>query len=292
MNDALGDALHKLSSFSNNPQKPSGPHQATADGEARSQSRPFPLNFKSTEISDKESDVSPVMATASVPEPAVVAVSLNVVLPAAELSTPEKITSAIQAQDRDASGMSTAPADTTTSKHTMESSFAPANRKPLRASFSQPGRFKPLQFMQEHRRQTAAVVVVICMAALWMDDQATRKNQVALDQSATASDQAMDDSLLSDFDAVEVKTLREPAEPVDSFGTNSPELTFPTAATDFSDGTQSMDSTFPQVSSANPNPASDSSLERNNPSTTNDVNPASNGSSPAVRFTGKIAPLN
>jgi hypothetical protein len=73
-----------------------------------------------------------------------------------------------------------------------------------------------LEFILDHRRQTAAVVVLICLAIFLFDDGREKSRSGALSKSAAQSSTSPDDMLLSDFDAVEVRTLREPADPVET----------------------------------------------------------------------------
>lgn len=63
-----------------------------------------------------------------------------------------------------------------------------------------------------HRRQTAAAIVLCCMAVLWSDDG---PSTVPDSTAESATDMTSVESLLEDFETVDSGALREPAEPVE-----------------------------------------------------------------------------
>ena len=81
-----------------------------------------------------------------------------------------------------------------------------------------------VRFVLEHRRQTAAAVVLLCMTCLWFD-----RNSGSASATATVGDPGLPDveAMLSEFDAVSARPLREPAEPIETSGYGSVPLTIP-----------------------------------------------------------------
>jgi len=148
-----------------------------------------------------------------------------------------------------------------------------------------------LEFILDHRRQTAAVVVLICLAIFWFDDGQEKSRSGALSTSAAQSSTSSDDTLLSDFDAVEVRTLREPADPVETDTPDPFPFFIPTAE---SATTEHYGATTPAVSTS----TQASTMGHDNRRTGNHegashspFGPASSSVSHNARLTGQIQPM-
>ena len=139
-----------------------------------------------------------------------------------------------------------------------------------------------VRFVLEHRRQTAAAVVLLCMTCLWFD-----RNSGPDSATAIVEDPGLPDveAMLSEFDAVSAQPLREPAEPIETSGYGSVPLTIPHgeieqpgSAVEFSKYATSSaaDAVYPDDASANSSTVGTQQT------------PATPGS---VRFTGNIQPL-
>lgn len=81
-----------------------------------------------------------------------------------------------------------------------------------------------VRFVLEHRRQTAAAVVLLCMTCLWFDRSSGPDSATAIVEDPGLPDV---EAMLSEFDAVSALPLREPAEPIETSGDGSVPLTIP-----------------------------------------------------------------
>lgn len=148
-----------------------------------------------------------------------------------------------------------------------------------------------LEFLLDHRRPTAAVVVLVCMAIVWFDDtQGIGRSGVSGESAAQTSESSVD-SLLSEFDAVEVRPLREPADPVetspqDPFPFSIPPAESATAANDDTT-TPAVSTATEAVSAAQDNGGSAKHIGSNHST----FGPASSSVSRNARLTGQIQPL-
>ena len=138
-------------------------------------------------------------------------------------------------------------------------------------------------FILEHRRQTAAAVVLLCMTWVWFE-----RSSEATATTAAAPDPGLTDveSILSEFDAGSAEHLREPAEPIESVAYGSGLLTFP------QEGVQSPGN-LADASNVPPSSAATAVYPDQQAGTSS---PAGSQQTPmtsgTVRFTGQIQPLN
>ena len=146
-----------------------------------------------------------------------------------------------------------------------------------------------------HRRQTAAAVVLICMASIWIGEG----SKTTPAPSTTSVDELQDvEALLSDFDMVDSQSLREPAEPLNSPGGGF-QFTIPTSDVDHSAESQGS-SQLPSATSVAryPDDSNPSELTAEGSLTIPNTSRPSNfgsthdpGRPTGVRFTGQIQPL-
>jgi len=154
-------------------------------------------------------------------------------------------------------------------------------------------RRSPLTFLLDHRRQTAAVVVLICITAIWTEDGTSHSLFTSSNRQSSQSDSSSvsdAESLLSDFDAVQIQPLREPADPVEP----SPADPFPfSIPAEESEASVTSDPAASNVSQATNQmaPATTPVTRKEASSEQSPFSPVSSSASHAVRFTGQIEPL-
>ncbi len=156
----------------------------------------------------------------------------------------------------------------------------------------------PIRFILDHRRQTAAVIILLCMAVFWFDD--STGSSAPVDSSTVASDSseyAEADMLLDDFDAVEVHPLREPADPVEVSNVDEFPLTFPAMSDETGTAVGTAAFGYPE-SAADYSSGFDhdgtpgSSLNASGSPIHSPFGTASATGSRAGKFKGRIEPLN
>ena len=139
-----------------------------------------------------------------------------------------------------------------------------------------------IRFVLEHRRQTAAAVVLLCMTCFWFDGNSGPDSATAIVEDPGLRDV---EAMLREFDAVSAQPLREPAEPIETSGYGSVPLTIPHgeleqhgSAVEFSKYATSStaDAVYPDDASANSSTTGSQQTR---------ITPGS------VRFTGNIQPL-
>ena len=153
----------------------------------------------------------------------------------------------------------------------------------------------PLHFVMDHRRQTAAVIVLLCMAGLWFDDSSgDSTNKTSATDASDAFAYAEAEMLLDDFDAVEVHPLREPADPVEVVNVNQFPLTFP-AVDEAAVGTAAFgypESAANYEDSSQINGVPDSSYKEGDFPLHSPFGTASATGARAGKFKGRIEPMN
>lgn len=170
--------------------------------------------------------------------------------------------------------------------------------EPIPVTVSQATLSNALHYLISHRRQTAAIIVAVCVAVFWFDGDSSSVDVNSADSDSAQADAADGELMLDKFDAIEVSPLREPAEPSDIAATDPFPLTIPQ---------MESDATQMQVSSrASEHPLLNQRIGdiRNQSAVQSEFNgtpgfpaqPSSDNSPPAnprsVRFTGRIQPLN
>lgn len=153
---------------------------------------------------------------------------------------------------------------------------------------------QPIRFVLEHRRQTAAVLIVVCMLFLWFDSDGDTSPQSASGTSASTGFESEDgESILSDFDAVDVRPLREPADPVDVSAADELQFIIPSideSAAGFGNSSAGNSPAADPKSSGNS--FHDQQRTARRPSASNQsIRPTSSAGNRSVRFTGQIEPL-
>ena len=154
----------------------------------------------------------------------------------------------------------------------------------------------PLQYLQNHRRQAAAIVVAACVAMFWFDDGTGTVTSNSADGETALSDAAEEELMLDEFDAIEVTPKREPAEPAEVASADPFSLTIP--QTEFEAGHVSgQTAEHPLLQESIGDVRNQSAIQAE--STGSPEFPAQqsfDNSPPAiprsVRFTGRIQPLN
>lgn len=255
MKDAFGDALQKIASAAH---KPSSPAE-------------FPL---------VESSVQEV----SVPESIWIAPPSITIIeePRAVNNSPREIPKAVSTNvavehpvDVTAAGSEELPVAQSTPPRPVEE------------------RRSPLTFLLDHRRQTAAVVVLICITAIWTDDGTSHSlftssnRQSSQSESSSVSDA---ESMLSDFDAVQIQPLREPADPVEPSPTDPFPFSIPAEESEASVTSDPAASNVSQATNQMP-PATTPATRKEASSEQSPFSPVSSSASHSVRFTGQIEPL-
>lgn len=154
-------------------------------------------------------------------------------------------------------------------------------------------RRSPLTFLLDHRRQTAAVVVLICITAIWTDDGTSQSLFTSSNRQSSQSDSSSvsdAESLLSDFDAVQIQPLREPADPVEPSPADPFPFSIPAEESEASVTSDPAASNVSQATNQMP-PATTPATRKEASSEQSPFSPVSSSASHAVRFTGQIEPL-
>ncbi|MFO0999252.1 MAG: hypothetical protein U0936_02865 [Planctomycetaceae bacterium] len=154
----------------------------------------------------------------------------------------------------------------------------------------------PLQYLQDHRRQAAAIVVAACVAMFWFDDGTSTVTSNSADGDTAQTDAAEEELMLDEFDAIEVTPKREPAEPAEVASADPFSLTIPQSEPEAvhasgqsaehpllqeSIGDVRNQSAIQAESTGNPDFPAQQSLDNSPPAIPR-----------SVRFTGRIQPLN
>ena len=155
-----------------------------------------------------------------------------------------------------------------------------------------------LEYMLSHRRQTAAVIVAVCVAVFWFDGGSSSDGVNSADSDAAQADAADEELMLDEFDAIEVSPLREPAEPSDMAAADPFPLTIPQMESDAPQmQVSSRGSEHPLLNERIGDVRNQSAVQsESNGSLEFPAQPSSDNSPSAnprsVRFTGRIQPLN
>lgn len=275
MADVLGDALHKLSVA----RAPLPPVSSTpVSGEVQS---PATTPQSATpDIETQASDLCPAACGAAetveevthVPAPVPVMAASDVMLTAycgAESAEPAVESSSSPPVLLSMSRVESVPSSETTTVVTSgETNSAPVAPVDTKTSFPRTSRWEQLMTgVSEHRRQLAAVVVIICMAGLWFEESKSSKSNSASSDMLT-EDFADIEAALSEFDVKSAPAMREPAEPVDTSASPGFDLSIPSdnafsAASEQSNPSETT-ATYPDQFGgleipANPNPTQQNS---------------------------------
>lgn len=171
------------------------------------------------------------------------------------------------------------------------------------ATMSEPGHIaaptthrSPLQYLQEHRRQAAAIVIAACVAVFWFDDGSGSVSMNSADGDSAQAEAADEEMMLDEFDAIEITPKREPAEPADVVAADPFPLTIPQMESDASQ-VSSQSSEHPLLQESIGEVRNQSAMQaESNGSLEFPTQQSSDNSPPAiprsVRFTGRIQPLN
>lgn len=170
--------------------------------------------------------------------------------------------------------------------------------EPTRVNHSPVAHQNALQHLLGHRRQAAGIVVAVCIAVFWVDGNSSSVNVHQGDSDSTQADAADVELMLDEFEAIEIPSMREPAEPsevaaVDPFPLTIPQVESDAAQTQFS----SRGSEHPLLNERIDDIRNQSAvLAESNGTLEFPAQPSSDNSPPAiprsVRFTGRIQPLN
>ena len=154
----------------------------------------------------------------------------------------------------------------------------------------------PLQYLQEHRRQAAAIVIAVCVIVFWFDNSSSSVNMNSASGDSAQADTAEEELMLDEFDAIEVTPKREPAEPAEVASADPFSLTIPQMESDTAQAS-SQSSEHPLLQQSIGDVRNQSAVQAE--ATGNlefPAHQASDNSPPAiprsVRFTGRIQPLN
>jgi hypothetical protein len=174
----------------------------------------------------------------------------------------------------------------------------PTTPAPKLMTVSAVTRRNALQYLLSHRRQTAAIIVAVCIAVFWFDDGSSSVDVNSADIDSAQADAAEEELMLDEFDAIEVSPLREPAEPSDMAAADPFPLTIPQMESDAAQvQVSSRASEHPLLNERIGDIRNQSALQsESNGSLEFPAQPSSDNSPPAnprsVRFTGRIQPLN
>jgi hypothetical protein len=170
--------------------------------------------------------------------------------------------------------------------------------EPMRGAASEATRPNALQYLLSHRRQTAAIVMAVCIAVFWFDGGSSSDDGSSADTDSAQADVAEEELMLDEFDAIEVSPLREPAEPSDVAAADPFPLTIPQVESDAAQvQVSSRGSDHPLLNERIGDVRNQSAVHaESNGSLEFPAQPSSDSSPPAiprsVRFTGRIQPLN
>ena len=157
-------------------------------------------------------------------------------------------------------------------------------------------RRSPLQYIQEHRRQAAAIVIAACIAVFWFDNGPNSASMNSTDTDSAQADAAEEELMLDEFDAIEVTPKREPAEPAEVAAADPFPLTIPQMESD-APQFSSQTAEHPLLQESIGDVRNQSAMQaESNGSLEFPAQQSSDNSPPAiprsVRFTGRIQPLN
>jgi hypothetical protein len=153
-----------------------------------------------------------------------------------------------------------------------------------------------LQYIQEHRRQAAAIIIAACVAVFWFDNGSDSVNTSSADSDSAQADAAEEELMLDEFDAIEVTPQREPAEPVEVAATDPFPLTIPQMEAD-APQVVSQSSEHPLLQQSIGDVRNQSVVQAESVGSLGIPAQQSSDNSPpsiprSVRFTGRIQPLN
>ena len=155
-----------------------------------------------------------------------------------------------------------------------------------------------LQYLLSHRRQTAAIIIAVCITVFWFDGGSSAVDVNSAHSDSAQANAADEELMLDEFDAIEVSPLREPAEPSDIAVADPFPLTIPQMESDAAQmQVSSQASEHPLLNERIGDIRNQSALQSDsNGSLEFPAQPSSDNSPPAiprpVRFTGRIQPLN
>ena len=155
-----------------------------------------------------------------------------------------------------------------------------------------------LQYLLSHRRQTAAIIIAVCIAVFWFDGGSSAVDVNSADSDSAQADSVDEELMLDEFDAIEVSPLREPAEPAGIAAADPFPLTIPQMESDAAQmQVSSRASEHPLLNERIGDIRNQSALQSDsNGSLEFPAQSSSDHSPPAsprpVRFTGRIQPLN
>ncbi len=157
-------------------------------------------------------------------------------------------------------------------------------------------RRSPLPFIQEHRRQAAAIVIVACIAVFWFDDGSNSAGMNSADSDTAQADAAEEELMLDEFDAIEVTPKREPAEPAEVAAADPFPLTIPQMESDAALAS-SQNAEHPLLQQSIGDVRNQSAVQAESTGSLEFPAQQSSDNSPpaiprSVRFTGRIQPLN
>lgn len=157
-------------------------------------------------------------------------------------------------------------------------------------------RRSPLQYLQEHRRPAAAIVVAACVAVFWFDDASSSVNLNSTEGDSAQADSAEEELMLDEFDAIEVTPKREPAEPAEVASADPFSLTIPQTESEAGQ-VSSQTAEHPLLQESIGDVRNQSAVQAESTGSLEFPAQQSSDNSPpaiprSVRFTGRIQPLN
>ena len=157
-------------------------------------------------------------------------------------------------------------------------------------------RRSPLQYIQEHRRQAAAIVIAACIAVFWFDNGPNSASMNSTDTDSAQADAAEEELMLDEFDAIEVTPKREPAEPAEVAAADPFPLTIPQMESD-APQFSSQTAEHPLLQESIGDVRNQSAVQAESSGSLEFPAQQSSDNSPpaiprSVRFTGRIQPLN
>jgi hypothetical protein len=157
-------------------------------------------------------------------------------------------------------------------------------------------RRSPVLFVQEHRRQAAAIVIAACIAVFWFDDGSNSASMNSADSGSAEAGAAEEELMLDEFDAIEVTPKREPAEPAEVAAADPFSLTIPQMESD-APQFSSQTAEHPLLQESIGDVRNQSAVQAESNSSLEFPAQQSSDNSPptiprSVRFTGRIQPLN
>ena len=154
----------------------------------------------------------------------------------------------------------------------------------------------PLQYIQEHRRQAAAIVIAACIAVFWFDNGPNSASMNSTDTDSAQANAAEEELMLDEFDAIEVTPKREPAEPAEVTAADPFPLTIPQMESD-APQFSSQTAEHPLLQESIGDVRNQSAMQAESSGSLEFPAQQSSDNSPpaiprSVRFTGRIQPLN